>query len=209
MKIKGRHSFDVSREVVWQALLDPEVLAKVLPGCEELRESAGHTYRGSMNMKVGPVQGQFRGTVKLSDVQPPESYRLDLEGRGAAGFVDGGGAVRLEESGAETIFHYDMDVRVGGRIAGVGQRLLDSSARVITRQALQGLGDQLQARAAAEAAGEPAPELQAPSQAAFAAGFAKGLLEELIPRERRPMAFGIAAAILALLVILLLRRPRD
>ena len=128
VKLQGQHTFDVPRAQVWQALLDPEVLARTLPGCEKLERTGEHQFAGALNLKVGPVQGLFDGTVALSDVQPPESYRIQLKGQGAPGFVEGDGTIRLEEAPGGTVLHYEVDAQVGGRIAGVGQRLLDSSA---------------------------------------------------------------------------------
>jgi len=112
--------------------------------------------------------------------------------------------VRLQESGGGTTLNYDMDAQVGGRIAGVGQRLVDSSARVITQQGLEGLERQLQARSGASDGDEPAP-VPAPTQQEFATGFAKGLFAELVPPERRPFLLGTGAAILLGLAILLFR----
>ena len=146
MKLTGDYTFEASRDEVWKALLDPEVLSRTLPGCEDLRQSAENTFEGKLAMKVGPVQGVFQGKVELSDLTPPTGYTLTLTGKGAPGFVNGKGRLELEESGATTLLRYEVDAQVGGRIAGVGQRLLDSSAKVITRQALEGLDAQIRRR---------------------------------------------------------------
>jgi carbon monoxide dehydrogenase subunit G len=203
MKIEGRRTIDAPRSVVWEALLDPEVLRKTLPGCEKLERVGEHRFEGALDIRVGPVQGKFQGTVELTDLDPENGYRLVMDGRGPAGFVKGDGAIRLEGEGVSTDLVYDVDAQVGGRIAGVGQRLLDSSSRVITRQALDGLELQLQARQAA-AAGEPAEEIEAPTQGEFAAGFAKGMAEELVPPERRaPILVGVAIAVVVIALVLL------
>lgn len=206
VKIQGEHTFDAPRDEVWKAVLDPEVLARTLPGCENLEETGEHQFAGVMNLRVGPVQGQFNGTVQLTDLEPPAGYKLRLKGQGAPGFVEGTGAIRLEEAGAGTLLRYEVDAQVGGRIAGVGQRLLDSSARVVTRQAIEGLERQIAARSAAAGEGEeaaPAPE--APSQAEFAARFARGMASELVPPERRPWVVGGVVVALAVVVLLLVR----
>jgi len=227
VKLEGQHPLEAPREVVWQALNDPDILARTLPGCEQLAAVGENRYEGTLNLRVGPVQGKFQGTVELSEIVPPESYHLSLKGSGPAGFVEGSGAVRLtDREGGGTVLHYEVDTQVGGRIAGVGQRLLDSSARVITRQTLDGLGKQVEALAVAAGPGAPeagaggadeeegasggrtvAPPAApaAPSQAEFAAGFARGMLAELIPRERRPLVFGVAALVLLVAVFLLAR----
>lgn len=145
LKLEGEHTFDAPRQRVWEALNDPDVLARTLPGAEKLEQVEENHFKGELAMRVGPVQGRFHGDVTLSNLQPPESYHLDLKGSGPAGFVNGAGDVRLEESGSGTVLHYDIEAQVGGRLAGVGQRLLESSARVITRQALEGLERQIDA----------------------------------------------------------------
>lgn len=204
MKIEGRHTFEAPRHLVWKTVLDPTVLAAVLPGCEDFQEVGTNEFTGTLKIKVGPVQGKFKGTVKLSDLQEPESYQMRIQGKGAPGFVDGKGQLRLEEDASSTVLHYEVDAKVGGRIASVGQRLLDSSSKVITRQALEGLDQQVRAQVAAETGDEP-PEVEAPSQAEFAAEFSKGMIDELVPRERRPMLIGIAAVALIGIVLLAMR----
>ena len=145
VKLEGQHKLEAPRRRVWEALNDPDILARTLPGCERLEQVEENRFKGELAMRVGPVQGKFQGEVTLSDLQPPDSYHLDLKGSGPAGFVNGAGNVRLEEAGEATVLHYDVDAQVGGRLAGVGQRLLESSARVITRQALEGLERQIAA----------------------------------------------------------------
>lgn len=178
MKIQGEHVFDAPRETVWEAVLDPDVLTRVLPGCEDFTEVGENEYEGVLKIKVGPVQGKFQGKVKLSDLNPPESYHLHLSGKGAPGFVDGQGELRLADEGGQTRLHYEVDAKVGGRIASVGQRLLDSTTRVITRQALEGLDQQIAARAGSRDAGGPdsggpdsgGPDAGGPEPARVAAG---------------------------------------
>lgn len=199
MKIKGSHTLAVPRGVVWEAILDPEVLSRTLPGCEDMAPVGDNRFRGKLKMKVGPVQGVFEGGVELLDLDPPNGYSLKMDGKGAPGFVNGRGSLRLEDSDdGGTLLHYEIDAQVGGRIAAVGQRLLDSSARVLTRQGLQGLEQQLAARqpvpaATAAASDTTAPEAPsvptggaeaapaAPSQAAFAGRFAAGMAREFWP----------------------------
>jgi hypothetical protein len=235
MKLAGSHPLPFPRTLVWEALLDPEVLSRTLPGCESLERTGEGTFRGRLKVQVGPVRGEFEGTLELADARPPESYAMRLKGEGPSGFMTGEGAVRLEEAEGTTVVHYDLDAQVGGRIAGVGQRLLDSSARVITRQGLEGLERQLAARRAAVLAAEAAPEEavvaaaspaappavaaapavpvprpapaapSAPSQAAFAARFAHGLWQELVPAWARPWVVAAVVTIAALAVVGLVR----
>lgn len=183
------------RSIVWEAILDPEVLSRTLPGCEDMAPVGDNQFRGKLKMKVGPVQGLFEGGVELLDLDPPNGYNLKMDGKGAPGFVNGTGSLRLEDADdGGTLLHYDIDARVGGRIAAVGQRLLDSSAKVLTRQGLQGLEAQLEARAASAAA----TEAPAASQTAFAGRFAAGLVKELWP-----YLAGGALVVLAVIAILL------
>ena len=156
MKLSGSHSLPYPRPVVWRALMDPEVLSRTLPGCERLEATGDGAFAGTLTVQVGPVRGQFDGTLEMTERVEPERYHMKLAGQGASGFLTGEGEVRLEEAegGAATVLHYDLEAQVGGRIAGVGQRLLDSSARVIARQGLEGLERQLAVRHVA-AGGEP------------------------------------------------------
>ena len=141
--LEGTYSFDAPQDVVWEAVQDPHVLSQVLPGCERLEQVGENEYEGEINIRIGPVQGNFVGTVRLSDIQPPNSYRLELEGQGRPGYVKGAGNLRLESSGdGKTTLSYTGEAQLSGRIASVGQRLMDSSARSITRQGLESLDKQ-------------------------------------------------------------------
>ncbi|MFO7537489.1 MAG: carbon monoxide dehydrogenase subunit G [Chloroflexota bacterium] len=209
MKIQGTHTFDAPQDVVWPMLLDPEVLANVMPGCEKLEKTAENQYEGILMVRVGPVQGKFNGIILLENIQAPNSYDLTVDGKGPSGFVKGTGSLRLEEDNGQTIMHYDGDVNVGGRIASVGQRLLDTSAKAIIRQSLTGLENQVQARVQPAAAttasqtGSTSSPPPAPSQTEFALGVAKNFAEELIPPEQRGE---VAAKIAAILTVLLLSK---
>lgn len=180
MKIEGQHLFAAKPELIWDAVTDPAVLAKVLPGCEDFRQlgegsDGSREYEGKLKIKVGPVQGDFMGNVVLSELKPPHSYRLKLKGKGAPGFVEGDGELQLEaDPSGGTLLRYSVDAKIGGRIATVGQRLLDSSSKVITRQALEGLEGQVDARIAAHDAGAAAETAaEAERQAATAAAEAE------------------------------------
>jgi carbon monoxide dehydrogenase subunit G/uncharacterized protein YjbJ (UPF0337 family) len=169
---------------VWSALFDPVILAAVMPGCEKLDLVDGQ-YVGEIKVKVGPIQGKFTGKVDLKDKVEPESYTMIVDGRGAPGFVKATAAVKLAPEGERTRVFYDTDAQVGGKIASVGQRLLDASARAIVAQSLEGLHANIKLRAAAHreaaakrsaavaaspAAGDAAkPETSQPSEAAPAA----------------------------------------
>lgn len=152
MQIQGTHTFKAPQSIVWDALQDPSLLSMALPGGEQLEKLNENEYKAAMNVRVGPVQGKFEGKIELADINAPDSYRMKVSGQGSPGFVNGEGHVRLEASGAETIMHYTGDVQVGGKIAGVGQRLIDSTAKSIIRQGLAALDVQIVARAEQAAA---------------------------------------------------------
>jgi carbon monoxide dehydrogenase subunit G len=157
MKLEGNYLFEAPVEEVWKALLDPVVLAAVMPGCEKLVLVDGQ-YVGELNIKVGPVQGKFSGKVDLKDLQEPKSYTMSVDGRGAPGFVRATALVRLEREGGKTRMHYDADAQIGGKIASVGQRLLEASSRAITKTSLEGLNENIKIRAAAAATTAAPPE---------------------------------------------------
>lgn len=204
MKLQGQHTYVAPRALVWRALLDPAVLARTLPGCDELRGDGPTRFLGTLDVRVGPIQGAFAGTVELSDLVPEERFRIAVRGSGAPGFVDGSGEVRLASADETTVVHYDLDVKVGGRVASVGQRLLDSTARAVARQALEGLGRQLEALAPAPAAPMGAREPPAaPTPLQFAGGVARGVAAELVgPRRSRLVV--LVLAVLAVIVSLIL-----
>ena len=208
MKIAGEYLFPSRREAVWSALLDPEILARTLPGCSALERVAENQYRGVLNVAIGPVKGEFQGTLALSDLRPLEGYHMKLDGSGPAGFMKGEGDVRLREDGDRTLLAYDLDAQVGGRVAGVGQRLLDSSARAIAKQGLEGLERVLESLQSAETvmsrgAAPPLPE--APSQSEFAARVARDVAADLVPSRQRPWLLAAALVVVAVLVLLALR----
>lgn len=153
MKLEGNYSFEAPLDTVWHGLFDPEVLARTLPGCDKL-ERQGDQFLGEINVKMGPVQGKFQGKVDIQNVKERESYTMVVDGRGPAGFAKATANIRVKGEGATTRLDYDSDVQVGGRIASVGQRLLDASSRAIVKQSLEGLHEQLKALAARSA---PAP----------------------------------------------------
>ena len=211
MKVSGSYTFPVSQEVIWPMLLDPQILANVMPGCESLDLVADNQYEGVLKIKVGPVQGKFKGNVIINDIHEPESYNLEVDGRGTPGFVKGTGSLKLEADGEHTILHYDGDAQVGGRLASVGQRLIDSSAKAIIRQSLEGLEKQVEYRTGANGAeaaygDTPPPPVEAPSQTEFALGVARNMIEDMFAEEDQEELIRkalIAGGILLLLFVLL------
>jgi hypothetical protein len=150
MIIEGEFTFQGPRETVWELLQDPAVLVKALPGARELTRAAEDHFEGVMNVGVGPVTaGEFAVTVTLSDKNRPAGFSMRVEGKGAVGFARGNARVELvEPDGGGTVMRYRADLQIGGKIAGVGQRVIDSAARVMTRQGLEALNRELMSRLA-------------------------------------------------------------
>lgn len=163
MKLAGEFTFEGPRPAVWELLQDPEVLAKVLPGTERLERVAEDRYEGAMRVGVGPVTaGTYAVTVEIRDKIHPESYAMVINGRGGLGYTQGSAKVQLREAGPDqTLMRYEADLQVGGKVAGVGQRLLDSVARSLTSQGLNALNRELKARLAGRS-GDADPERDEP-----------------------------------------------
>jgi hypothetical protein len=202
VKLAGEYKFEAPVAEVWKALLDPVVLAAVMPGCEKL-ELVDGAYVGELNIKVGPVQGKFQGKVILSDVEEEQGYTMTVDGRGAPGFVKAKAAVKLTPVGDEATMEYDADAQVGGRIASVGQRLIDSSAKAIIKESLEGLNANVKARANV-AEGQEAEVIQA-SQAEFATKVAKEVAKDLVPPPVRAALIVLALVGIGALIYFLIR----
>ncbi|MDU9003552.1 CoxG family protein [Sedimentitalea todarodis] len=123
------------RPVVWQALLSPEVLKECVPGCQEMSGSAQEGFEAVVVQKVGPVKATFKGAVTISDVVDGESLTLSGEGKGgAAGFAKGGAKVTLTDAGEGTLLTYEVDAKVGGKLAQLGSRIIDGFAKKMAGQ---------------------------------------------------------------------------
>jgi hypothetical protein len=135
MKIEGSYHIPAPRQEVWEAFLDPERLRQAIPGCEKLEAVGEDDYRATMRVGVAAVKGTFEGRVRLADKQPPDRYRLAVEGSGGPGFLRGDTLISLADApeGGTTV-SYSADVQVGGLIAGVGQRMLGGVARMMADQ---------------------------------------------------------------------------
>ncbi|MBP6016517.1 MAG: carbon monoxide dehydrogenase subunit G [Candidatus Promineofilum sp.] len=214
VELVGEHEFAAPQELVWEMVMDPEVLAMTISGCEKLERIDENTLQGLLNLRVGPVQGIFQGKVESTDVHPPRSLHMIISGSGPAGVVRGEGNIILEALPTATRLRYDGAVQVSGRIASVGQRVMDSSAKSIVRQCLQNLERQIVARL------EPIPELElepgtvehrppsspvlpvAPSQTEFALNVARDVIGDLIPQTRERsvlLGLGLGVAIVGFL----------
>ena len=131
MDMTGEHRIPAPRQKVWEALNNPDVLRAAIPGCESLEKLSDTEMTGRISAKVGPVSAKFSGKVTLSDLDPPNGYRISGEGSGgAAGFAKGGATVRLaDDDVGGTILSYKVDAQIGGKLAQIGSRLIDGVAR--------------------------------------------------------------------------------
>lgn len=158
MQMTGQYRIEAPREAVWEALNDVEVLRACIPGVEEIEKTSDTSFTAKVKAKVGPVSARFAGAVTLSDLDPPKGYTISGEGKGgAAGFAKGGAKVSLDEDGDATLLHYDVDAQVGGKLAQIGSRLINGTAKK--------MADDFFSRFA-ETVGGPAPEPAAEPAAA-------------------------------------------
>ncbi len=158
MDMKGEYRIEAPRQEVWDALNDPEILKRAIPGCEEIAKTSDTEMTAKVTAKVGPVKAKFQGAVTLSDIVPPESYTITGEGKGgAAGFAKGGAKVALAEDGAATVLTYEVNANVGGKLAQIGSRLIDGTAKKMADDFFGTFATLVGGPAPAEAAA-PAPE---------------------------------------------------
>lgn len=135
MELSGDHRIAASRQAVWNALNDPEVLKACIPGCETLTRDGDNAFDAIVQAKVGPVRAKFSGRVELSNIRPPESYTITGEGKGGtAGMAKGGAHVVLEDDGDGTVLRYTVTADVGGKLAQIGSRLVKSAANKQARE---------------------------------------------------------------------------
>lgn len=131
MKLEGTHKLAAPRDRVFQALTNPAVLQKCIPGCQELEKTGENQYKAKLSAGVGPVKGLFTATITLKDIVAPSNFTLVVEGKGQPGFVKGTGALTLTEDGDGASIQYSGDVNIGGMIAGVGQRMLQATGNLL------------------------------------------------------------------------------
>ncbi|HEY7336129.1 MAG TPA: carbon monoxide dehydrogenase subunit G [Bryobacteraceae bacterium] len=134
MKISGNSTLSVPPQRAYEIMQDPEVLARAMPGCESLERIGPDEYRMKMKLAMASISGAFEGKVRITDQQPPTSFKLSVEGTGKIGFVKGEGTLNLAPNGEGTEVSYEGDVQVGGTIAAVGQRLIDATAKMMIKR---------------------------------------------------------------------------
>lgn len=208
MDMTGERRIPAPRQTVWDALNDPAVLRSSIPGCESLEKLSDTAMKSTVAVKIGPISARFNGTVTLADIDPPNGYTISGEGQGGvAGFAKGGAKVHLEDDGPGTKLSYEVHALVGGKIAQLGARLIDASAKQISDQFF----DRFSATVAGPAASAPASATEAepaapgfePAQSAPPPGSAVGM-RDLMPRAPMglPMSFWIGGLVFLLLVLL-------
>lgn len=133
MQFEGSHHIQARQETVWACLNDPDVLRQCLPGCETLESVEGTSFKATVVMKIGPIKARFTGAVLLEDIQAPNAYRIVGEGQGVgAGFAKGGANVWLKGEGDMTTLSYVADVQIGGKLAQLGSRLIEATAKKLS-----------------------------------------------------------------------------
>lgn len=145
MKMSGEYTLPADRQTVWEALNDPDVLSACIPGCESFEKVSDTEFHATAVSKIGPVKAKFKGEVTLSEIDPPNGYKISGQGQGGvAGFAKGSAVVNLadaEEGG--TLLTYDVDAQVGGKIAQIGQRLVNGAAKKTADQFFNNFRDHL------------------------------------------------------------------
>jgi carbon monoxide dehydrogenase subunit G len=206
MDMTGEYRIAATREKVWAALNDPDVLRASIPGCQFLDKVSDHEFAARVVAKVGPVKSTFNGHVTLTNINAPESYTISGEGKGgAAGFAKGGADVILREDSGETVLNYAAKADVGGKLAQLGSRLIDGTAKKMADEFFANFQQQVTGPA-------PAPEAAPPEAAAAAPG--EVVEGEAPPPRPGPAAPSLmenkfvwaAAAIVVLMLIILLFR---
>lgn len=206
MDMTGERRISAPRQTVWDALNDPAVLKASIPGCESLEKLSDTSMKSTVAIKIGPISARFNGSVVLSDMDPPNGYTISGEGQGGvAGFAKGGAKVHLADDGPGTLLNYEVHAQVGGKIAQLGARLIDASAKQISDQFFDRLSAAVappvpvREPAAAHPAAAPPEPLPPPRPLPSSVG-----MRDLVPREPMglPMAFWIGGVVFLALVLL-------
>lgn len=144
MKMQGHHTLQAPRDRVWSFLMQPESIAKVMPGCERLEEVAPDTFEATLKLGIAAVKGTYTGSVQLLDKTAPSHFRMQIDGSGTPGFVKGEATIELSEQDGATVLTYNADTQVGGLIANVGQRMISGVAKMLVNQSLKKLSEEIE-----------------------------------------------------------------
>jgi carbon monoxide dehydrogenase subunit G len=143
VKVEGSYTFDAPRDRVWTTLMNPDALKSCVPGCETLTPNGENAYEASLKVGVAAIRGTYKSTIRLTDIAEPNSYKMNVEGKGGAGFVRGIAEIELVDKGESTEVVVKGDGNVGGTVAGVGQRMLGGVAKMLMGQFFECLKKQL------------------------------------------------------------------
>ena len=195
MKMASEQRIEASRQRVWEALNDPQILRASIPGCQSLDKEAADRFTATVEVRVGPIGARFKGTVSLAELDPPNGYTLNLEGNGGiAGSVKGSAKVRLGEEADGTLISYDVDAQVGGRMAQLGGPIIDATAKQIASKFFGRFGEIV---GGANPAGPPPDR---PATSSNSAVVAPGVVaaSARVPAGGLPMAWILAIVVAAL-----------
>lgn len=200
MKMSGEETIAASREAVWAALNDPEILKQCIPGCESVDKTSDTSFDAKVTAKVGPVKAKFAGSVTLADLDPPNGYTISGEGKGgAAGFAKGGAQVRLTDAAdGGTVLSYDVDASVGGKLAQLGARLIDGTAKKMAGEFFETFAEVVGGPAEGEAAAAP----EAPAAAAEAVAPPQPTPEPAVARGGLSSKVWILLVVIVVVVVL-------
>src|SRR5215475_5541384 len=134
MKIEGSHTIKAPRELLYRLMIDPEILLRCVPGCQSLEAAGDDSYKRTLKAGVGSIKGVFTGSIKVEEMREPEHDKMIVDAKGPAGFLKGEGLIDLTEQVEETLVNYAGETSVGGTIAGVGQRMVQSTAKMMAGQ---------------------------------------------------------------------------
>jgi uncharacterized protein len=212
MDMIGERRIPAPRQTVWEALNDPLVLKASIPGCESLEKLDHDQMKATATVKVGPISARFSGKVQLTDIDPPNGYRISGEGQGGvAGFAKGGANVALADDGADTLLSYQVNAQVGGKLAQLGGRLIDATARQMADAFFDRFSTQVQAMSplAADAHANPAqanPARPEPVPIAMPPPPSAVSVWALIPPEPfgLPLAAWLGGGVFAVMILLML-----
>ncbi len=201
MDMTGSERIAAPRDKVYEALNDPEILKASIPGCESIEKLSDTEMTATVVTKVGPVKAKFQGAVTLSDLDPPNGYTISGEGKGGpAGFAKGGAKVRLEEDGGATVLHYEVKADVGGKLAQLGSRLIDGTAKKLSGEFFSRFAEIVAAPAAAPAAEPAAAEAAVAAAPEFPGAVARS------PGGSRWWLWALAGLVAVLAVAILLAK---
>ncbi len=134
MNISGSHTIPAPHDHVWELLHDPDVLRRTVPGCQTLDVESPSRFSATLSVGVGPIRGRFSGTVEIEDISPSDSYKLTLNGQGPTGFISGEGMISLSPDGDGTLVSVEADAQVGGTLAQIGSRMINTAVRMLMGQ---------------------------------------------------------------------------